>query len=91
MLAVNITYQVPLEDKWRLVFKMFDISESGFMTKENLSRAFDAINSSTCGNMKINSWEKAGSIFEKSGSLGESDFVGRCLADQDLCQAMATF
>ena len=90
MLSVNITHQVPLEEKWKLVFKMFDINESGFMTKENLARAFDAINSST-GNMKINSWEKAGSIFGESESLGESDFVGRCLADQDLCQAMATF
>ena len=99
-MAMNTTSQAPMEHKLKLIFKMFDIKGNGLLTKEELARAFDAINNSTNGSgMKINSWEKATSILDKekwthcmeSITLGEEAFITSCLADPFLCQVMSSF
>ena len=98
MMAMNTTSQAPMEHKLKLIFKMFDTRGNGLLTKEDIARAFDAINNSNNGSgMKINSWEKATSILDKekwthcmeSITLGEEAFITSCLADPFLCQVMA--
>ena len=96
-MAMNTTSQEPMEHKLKLIFKMFDIRGNGLLTKEDLARAFDAINTSYGYGMKINSWEKAVSILDKvtdsveTGSLGEKTFIASCLEDPFLCQVMSNF
>ena len=67
-MAMKKTSQDPMEHKLKLIFKMFDIRGNGLLTKEDLARAFDAINTSYGYGMKIKSWGKADLL--KGGILG---------------------